>query len=106
MKRPFRAKSVADSLSHPSQGDLKALLEKANRLKSVSQSIENHLPQELQAHCRVGTINDNVLTLYTDSPNWANRLRYISSQLLTQLRASQYPSLMSIEIKVKPNLEF
>ncbi len=102
MKRPFRAKSVADCLSH-AEGDLKTLLDKANCLKSLSHSIEGYLPQELKAHCQVGTIIDNVLTLYADSPAWLNRLRYYSVELLTQLRANEFPSLISIEIKVRPN---
>lgn len=104
MKRPFRAKSVADSLTNP-EGELKDLLDKANCLNSVSQTIENYLPVELQAHCRVESIENNVLTLLTDSAIWLNRLRYISSELMTQLRASEFPSLISIDIKVQPNLK-
>lgn len=104
MKRPFRAKSVNDSLDNPTQGHLKSLLEKAKNLNSVSQTIEIYLPQELQEHCKVGNIIDNVLTLYAKSPHWASRLRYCSTQLLTELRSNQYPSLISINIKVRPDL--
>lgn len=104
MKRPFRAKSVADSLNNP-EGELKALLDKANRLNSVSQTIEGYLPVELQAHCRVASIENNVLTLVTDSAAWLNRLRYFSSELISQLRANEFPSLISIDIKVRPDLQ-
>lgn len=103
MKRPFRAKSVADSLTNP-KGELKALLDMANCLNSISQTIEKYLPEELQAHCKVESIENNVLTLLTDSAIWLNRLRYISSDLMTQLRANEFPSLISIDIKVRPNL--
>lgn len=101
MKRPFRAKSVAASLDKP-EGHLKLLLEKANRLQSVSQSIGDYLPEDLRAHCKVGAIDNNVLTLYVDSAAWANRVRYQSSDLIPKLRENLYPSLVSIEVKVKP----
>lgn len=101
MKRPFRAKSVATSLNEP-EGHLKSLLEKANRLKSVSESIGDYLPEDLRAHCKVGAIDNNVLTLYVDSAAWANRVRYQTSVLISKLRENLYPSLVSIEIKVNP----
>ncbi|NVJ65601.1 MAG: DUF721 domain-containing protein [Gammaproteobacteria bacterium] len=104
MKRPFRAKSVADSLTNP-EGELKALLEKANRLNSVAQTIEGYLPAELQAHCKVASVENNVLTLITDSAVWLNRLRYFSSELMSQLRAHEFPSLISIDIKVRPDFQ-
>ncbi len=104
MKRPFRAKSVADSLNNP-RGELKALLDKANCLNSVAQTIEGYLPAELQAHCRVETIENNVLTLVTDNAVWLNRLRYFSSELMSQLRAGEFPSLISIDIKIKPDFQ-
>ncbi|WP_251358000.1 DUF721 domain-containing protein [Kangiella sp. TOML190] len=103
MKRPFRAKSVADSLDRPIEGHLKQLLDKAKNLKSISSGIEQFLPEELQAHCKVAQINSDVLTLFADSAVWANRLRYLGPELLTQLRANGYPSLVSIDIKIRPN---
>ncbi len=102
MKRPFRAKSVTDSLTNP-KGELKALLDKANCLNSVAQTIESYMPAELQAHCRVESIENNVLNLVADSAIWLNRLRYFSSELMSQLRANEFPSLISIDIKVRPN---
>lgn len=101
MKRPFRAKSVADSLSTP-EGVLKQLLEKANSLKSLTQLLQKLLPAELKAHCSVTELNANVLTINAESAAWGTRLRYIQSQLLADLRANGYPSLISIQINISP----
>lgn len=102
MKRPFRAKSVAESLTTP-EGVLKQLLNKASTLKSLTQQLQDYLPEELKAHCSITEIKANVLVINVDSPVWATRLRYIQSQLLADLRKNGHPSLISIQIKVSPS---
>ncbi|AUD78295.1 DUF721 domain-containing protein [Kangiella profundi] len=102
MKRPFRAKSVADVLNSP-DSVLKGLLDKADSLKSITDSIHQHLPEELQKHCTVSEYNKTSLVITADSPVWATRLRYQSSELLTQLRKAGFLGLANIQIKIDPN---
>ncbi|NVK21016.1 MAG: DUF721 domain-containing protein [Kangiellaceae bacterium] len=103
MKRPFRAKSVADILNTP-DGVLKALMDKSNALDSITQDVHQFLPPELAAHCRVVNYNRQTLILGADSPVWATRLRYLSSQLLTDLRQAGHFSLGNILIQTAPNV--
>ncbi|MHC9509905.1 DciA family protein [Kangiella sp. M94] len=102
MKRPFRAKSVADVLNSP-ESELKSLLDKANSLKSITDSIHQHLPKDLQKHCSVSEYNKTSLVITADSPVWATRLRYQSSELLAQLRKAGFLGLANIQIKIAPS---
>lgn len=58
-----------------------------------------HLPREVGPHCLAAQIDGARLTLHTDSPAWATRLRYLSNQLRSVLEPA-YPELREIRIKV------
>jgi len=102
MKRPFRAKSVADILDKP-DSLLKSLLQQSNGLKSINDSVQRLLPDELKNHCVVSEYNQSSLILIADNAAWCTRLRYISSELLTNLRKDGHHALANIQIKVKPS---
>ncbi|AKE52633.1 DciA family protein [Kangiella geojedonensis] len=102
MKRPSRAKSVADILSK-SDGLLKGLLKQSNSLKSINKSVQELLPDELKGHCEVSEFNQTSLIITAENAAWSTRLRYISSELLANLRQAGHYSLANIQIKVKPS---
>ena len=102
MKRPFRAKSVADILNTP-DGVLKSLLDQANSLKSINDSVIKHLPAELREHCSVSSYDQQTLILVAKSAVWGTRLRYHSAQLLSDLRSAGFYSLANILIQIRPN---
>ena len=101
MKRPSRAKSVADILDKP-DGLLKGLLKQSNNLKSINESVLSLLPEELQDHCAVSEYNQTSLIITADNAVWGTRLRYMSSELLADLRKAGHYSLANIQIKIKP----
>ncbi|RDX36265.1 DUF721 domain-containing protein [Kangiella sp. HD9-110m-PIT-SAG07] len=102
MKRPSRAKSVADIINKP-ESLLKGLLKQANSLKSINKSVRELLPDELKDHCEVSEFNQTSLIITAESAVWGTRLRYISSELLANLRQAGHYSLANIQIKVKPS---
>ncbi|GAA4363247.1 DciA family protein [Kangiella marina] len=102
MKRPSRAKSVADILSKP-DSLLKGLLKQSNSLKSINEDVQKLLPDELKDHCMVSEYNQTSLIITAENAAWSTRLRYISSDLLTNLRKAGHYSLANIQIKVKPS---
>lgn len=101
MKRPSRAKSVVDILGKPN-GLLQGLLKQSNNLKSINDSVQRLLPEELQGHCVVSEYNQSSLIISAESAVWATRLRYISPELLTNLRKDGHHALANIQIKIKP----
>lgn len=58
-----------------------------------------HLPTEVVPHCLSAQIEGARLTLHSDSPAWATRLRYFSNQLRSLLEPT-HPALREIRIKV------
>ena len=102
MKRPSRAKSVADILDTP-DGVLKGLLKQSNNLKSINDSVQQMLPDELKDHCQVSEFNQTSLIITAENAAWSTRLRYISSELLANLRKAGHYSLANIQIKIKPS---
>jgi hypothetical protein len=58
-----------------------------------------HLPREVAPHCLAAQIEGTRLTLHSDSPAWATRLRYFSNQLRSLLEPT-HPDLREIRIKV------
>lgn len=102
MKRPSRAKSVADILNKP-EGKLQSLLKQSNSLKSINESVQSLLPEELKGHCAVSEYNQTSLIITAENAVWGTRLRYISSELLANLRKAGHYSLANIQIKIKPS---
>lgn len=101
MKRPSRAKSVADILNKPA-GKLQRLLKQSNSLTSINESVQKLLPEELKGHCTVSEYNQTSLIITAESAVWGTRLRYITSDLLADLRQAGHYSLANIQIKIKP----
>ncbi|WP_223669471.1 DciA family protein [Kangiella shandongensis] len=102
MKRPSRAKSVADILDKP-EGLLRGLLKQSNSLQSINESVQRLLPEELKGRCVVSEYNQSSLVITAESAVWSTRLRYISSELLANLRKNGHYSLANIQIKTKPS---
>ena len=68
-------------------GRLQSLLRRAEAVESLNALVRGHLAAPLDQHCRVANLKNGVLTLQTESPAWAARLRYTVPQLLAALRA-------------------
>ncbi len=72
-------------------------------LQSLDEIIQQCLPAELAAHCRVLNYSGNRLILQTDSPAWNTLLRYQTPDLLSCLRRQdKLRGLASILIRTAP----
>jgi len=60
------------------------------------------LPEPLKGHCRVLSVRDNTLVLAADSPVWAARLRFHTTQLVKQLNRQQTVKLRTVRVRVRP----
>ena len=80
---------------------LPPLFNRALKLSVVQKKIRSKLETPLSEHLIVADFNDQTLTLHTDSPAWAAKLRYNISNILNIARTScGLSSLRSIRIKV------
>jgi hypothetical protein len=78
------------------------LVNRARALVGLNALVQELLPETLKAHCRVLSVRDETLVLAADSPVWAARLKFHSSQLVKQLNRQQTVKLRTVRIRVRP----
>jgi hypothetical protein len=63
-----------------------ALLNELQRRDELLQRIRGAVPEALRSHCKQVSLRDGVLKVLVDSPVWVSRLRFLSPQLVDDLR--------------------
>ncbi len=66
---------------------MRLLLRKAQEVKTLNQTIKQHLPKEWIAYCEVLSFNQGKLVLEIANSSWASKLRFIKDDLLIHLRS-------------------
>lgn len=70
----------------------------------LTQQVTKYLPMAMHDHCWVTALDEGQLTVVTDSPVWASKLRYLSRDLISKLRQEKsLPAVSFINIKVAPD---
>jgi hypothetical protein len=79
----------------------KALLAVIDRQRQLLQAVCAQLPPPLNAHCQYAKLDEGELTLVTDSPAWASRLRFHAPELLSGLADTQ-GTIKTYRVRVQP----
>lgn len=84
-----------------------ALITHANYLSKLSQVVQALLPMPLSEHVYVANFQQHILTLVTDNPVWASRLRYSIPELRHKLKShASFPGKIDeIVVKVSPDFK-
>jgi hypothetical protein len=77
------------------------LLSRARALGELDALVHELIPSPLNAHCRVMSVRDGILTMAVDSAAWAARLRYQSSDLVKQLAGVSSVTLRTVQVRVR-----
>ncbi|MBL1432347.1 MAG: hypothetical protein COC09_08275 [Gammaproteobacteria bacterium] len=86
------------------KGGLSDLIAGASARMELTQHVTKYLPLAMHDHCWVTAINESELTIVTDSPAWASKLRYLSRDLIRKLKQeTSLPNISFIKVKVSPN---
>lgn len=67
--------------------------------QSLLDRVRQQLPADLASHCHAAVPDGDRLTVYTDSPAWASRLRYFGPELESLLRSGRR-TLREVRIRV------
>jgi hypothetical protein len=78
------------------------LLSRARALEKLDAELHDLVPPPLNDHCRILSVRDGTLVLAADSPVWAARLRFQSSQLVKQLSNARNVNLRTVRVCVRP----
>jgi len=80
---------------------LSDLFERVAELTRLRQTLERELPPPLRDHIMVAGYDQRTITLQTDGPAWAARLRFQTPRLLELARAKcNLPTLQTVRILV------
>ena len=94
---------MRDAKDFLNQGFLEGLTRKALRTKTIAALLPTMLPPDLAAHCQVVALENGCLHLEVPDNQWATRLRYQQSQLLSHLRAHpEGAHIASIKYRIAP----
>lgn len=77
------------------------LTSKMSDLNRLRQSLMTLAPNMILQNCRIGNFEDGRLTLIVPSPALANKLRYLSPELMAQLQPQEpWQNLKTIKVLV------
>lgn len=77
--------------------------DQARILQHLQKALQAALPPELAQHCHVAALDQGVLTLHTDSPAWAARLRFLTADLLKIAADNRTANRVhTIRVKARP----
>jgi len=93
--KPFQIGSLLE------RSEISRLLSRARALGELDAQVHELIPPPLNAHCRVLAVRDDTLVVAADSPVWAARLRYQSSQLVKQLSGISSVKLRTVQVRVR-----
>ncbi|TNF57176.1 MAG: DUF721 domain-containing protein [Gammaproteobacteria bacterium] len=77
------------------------LLRAVDRQHQLLVAVQTQLAPSLAQHCRFADLEEGRLTLVTDSPVWAARLRFLAPELLAALRGS-WGEILDCRVRVQP----
>jgi len=84
------------------KSEVARLLARARALKKLDAELHDLIPAPLGNHCRILSVRDDTLVLAADSPVWAARLRFHTTQLVKQLSISRTVNLRTVRVRVRP----
>ncbi|MDX1519819.1 MAG: DUF721 domain-containing protein [Gammaproteobacteria bacterium] len=98
-KKPVPVTSLLD-------GDLPhagAIFSHLELLQVLQNQLSRHLDPELAKHCHIANYRNGILTLSTESANWATRIRYSVPEILSSMDKNPLPvTVKSIRVVVVP----
>lgn len=75
-----------------------------NSLKEVEQILNTSLPSHMRMHVAVVNVRENILTLYTVSPEWSTQIRFQIPNILSEFRkSSKFNHISKIKLKIRPS---
>jgi hypothetical protein len=82
---------------------LSKLSERAQHLSELNYLLQQTLPPQFSAHCRLANVRNKTIVIHTDKPSFATLIRFQAPALCKTLSAGFNQAFDKIEIKVKPH---
>ncbi|UDG79324.1 hypothetical protein F7X37_00301 [Candidatus Ecksteinia adelgidicola] len=86
------------------QSSLFTIKKHIQMLLKLNLVLKKVLPTKMHPWCRIANVRDNILILEVANASWMINLRYKEFILLSNFKKKILPSLLSINIRINPNL--
>lgn len=96
-RQPERIDSVCQQNSM-----LHKLSQRARFLAELNHILQQTLPTQFSAHCRLANISDETLIIHTDNASYASLIRFQAPVLCKTLSTELNVIIKKIEVKVRP----
>ncbi|SES79458.1 DUF721 domain-containing protein [Thorsellia anophelis] len=104
MKNPPKPLSSLLEQFSDSNKPLQSLMSQSAALKELSKALKTILPPNMRPHVRAANYREGTLILHISSAAWQMHLNYMREELISTLRQSVLPSLVSISFKINPDI--
>ena len=94
--KPVHLSSLLDG----SDSALARIIGKASEFHELTNRVREFLPTDVAPHLVATALNDDQLVLIADSAAWAARLRFLASDVLTQLERKEGLGAHSVKVRV------
>jgi len=81
---------------------LHKLSQRARFLAELNHILQQTLPTQFSAHCRLANINDETLIIHTDNASYASLIRFQAPALCKTLSTELNVTISNVEVKVRP----
>ncbi len=96
-KQPEQIRSICQQNS-----TLHQLLQRTQRLEQLNYLLQQALPSQFSAHCRLANISGSTLIIHTDNASYASLIRFQSPAIIKSLSTELDLIITHINVKVKP----
>ncbi|RKZ95447.1 MAG: hypothetical protein DRQ40_03615 [Gammaproteobacteria bacterium] len=96
-RQPERIDSVCQQNS-----SLYKLSQRARFLAELNHILQQTLPTQFSAHCRLANIKDETLIIHTDNASYASLIRFQAPVLCKTLSTELNITIRNLEVKVRP----
>ncbi len=79
------------------------LAQHAQLIEELNHILQQTLPLQFSAHCRLANINNQTLIIHTDNASFASLIRFQVPSLCKTFSSQLQMPISHIEIKVRPN---
>ena len=98
--RSNRPRRLGELINHAG-GQLNTIQQRAAGIDRLAHQVRACIPSSLRPHCTGVSLQGDCLVIFTDSPAWSARLRYLAPELLQEL-GQPGNSLRNVRIRVLP----
>jgi hypothetical protein len=79
------------------------MAQRAEQLEHLNHALQQSLPAQFSAHCKLANLNGTTLVIHTDNASYSSLIRFQAPMLCRTLSQALALDINTLEVKVRPN---